>query len=234
MDDNSLNNKPEPLLRFINPTSNPGISFDKPGNFRTFATLFSLSLILIGGAFLTSWLVFRQSKNRRDRHKVQGILKKTRLDTVKNYHSAISTLTRQNKVLGKTASSILQGEFSIILALAHDIPDYVVKGNYLATITGKRNIHQRELLKSMTSITRLLIQKRFQEAAMLIEQEMVSFPRSHLHLYALALARMELGNWEAANSSVSMAIELGQKPIPYRLLQAIIERKRGKKAHAAS
>ncbi len=232
MDDNTYNDKPEPLLRFIAPSNTQGIAFERPGHLRTFATLFSLSMILIGGALLTSWLVFRQSTRRRDRHTIHEIIRKTRLDLPKYYNNAISALSMHPDLLGRSVSAMRQGEYSILLALSHDLPEQAHKATYLAAITGKRNISSRELLKSMTAISELMVSRRFHEAAMLIEREMVTFPRSHLHLFALAMARMELGNWEAAHSSVSMAIELGDRPIPYRLLQAVIERKRGKTKHA--
>ena len=232
MEENSLKNTPEPLLRFVKPKKESGIALEQPGHLRTVITMLTLSVVLIGGAFLTSWLVFTQSKTRRSRQKIDLTLRKTSEDLPANYQAAVTLLSKNKAIVGTSKAGLLMGEYAVFLALTHDLPDLLNKGTYLTLISGKRNNTARDRLKSITAIAKLIVERRFAPAGLLIEKELVKFPRSHLHFYALAMVRMEQGNYEAAHSSITLAMELAGRRLPYLLLRAAIERRRGSLARS--
>jgi tetratricopeptide (TPR) repeat protein len=226
--ENSNIPKPDSLLAQLEPKKSVELQYQRPGYFRTILTIFMLSTILTGGAAVTSWLVFRQAGLKKEKQRLTNITAKTKIDTPSNYINAIEAISKNSKTLGNSKSLQLLGRFSLFMVLSHDDVSYLKYATDLDSYLGKRLEHRRKLFKSAFLIAKLIKENRYKKATLETEKALTRFPRSHMHLYELAIARIEMGNWEAAHSSLMMAIELSKRRfIPYLSELASLERRRG-------
>jgi len=220
---------PEPLLahRLPRRIGASGI-LNPPGRWRSLLTFAFIILLLLGSAFITAFLVYRQSAAQHVRQDMNHILLRADLDLPDAYRQIIPILKKHADLLGREETGERMARYVLYLALFHGDATALEHAAEARSLAETRSRRKGQYYSKVFEIARLLVERKDSRALLEAEKALIHFPRSDLLLYELSLARMNLGSWEAAHASLEMALILKERTqIPMLVEQAVLERRRG-------
>ncbi len=228
--------EPEPFLRHREPRryTASGI-LNPPGRWRSLFTFTVIILLLATSAAITAVLVYRQGMAQSIRRDIDHIL--TRADNAQPeaMKEIIPILIRHADLLGREETGERLARYLVYLALFHQDTNALTHAAEARSLSETRSMRKGTQYRKIFEIARLLSEKRFDKALLEAEKALLHFPRSDLLMYELALARIHLFSWEAAHSTLEMALVLGDhKQIPVLVELATLERRRGQYERAHS
>ncbi len=221
--------EPEPLLahRLPRRTGSSGI-LNPPGRWRSLLTFALILVLLLGSAFITAFLVYQQSAAQRVRQDMNHILLRADLDLPDAYRQIIPILKKHADLLGREETGERMARYVLYLALFHGDASALEHAAEARSLAETRSRRKGQYYSSVFEIARLLVERKDSLALLQAEKALVHYPRSDLLLYELALARMNLGSWEAADSTLETALILKDRSqIPLLVEQARLDRRRG-------
>ncbi|MBU1243569.1 hypothetical protein KJ612_10245 [Myxococcota bacterium] len=225
---------PEPLLahRLPRRIGASGI-LNPPGRWRSLLTFAFIILLLLGSAFITAFLVYRQSAAQHVRQDMNHILLRADLDLPDAYRQIIPILRKHADLLGREETGERMARYVLYLALFHGDVSALEHAAEARSLAETRSRRKGQYYSKVFEIARLLVERKDSRALLEAEKALIHFPRSDLLLYELSLARMNLGSWEAAHASLEMALILKDRTqIPMLVEQAVLERRRGQISQA--
>ena len=227
--------EPEPVLAHRPPRRvSPSGILNPPGRWRSLLTFTLILLLLLGSAFITAFLVYQQSAAQRVRDQMQDILRQADGDLPEGYRKIIPILRRHADLLGREETGERMARYIIYLALFHGDTGALEHAAEARSLAETRSRRKGQYYKTIFEIARLLVDRRHTLAQLEAEKALIHHPRSDLLLYELALARAGLGSWEAAHSSLEMALILKERSqLPLLVELAQLERRRGQLDQAA-
>ena len=220
---------PEPLLAHRPPRRvGPSGILNPPGRWRSLLTFTVVLLLLLGSAFITAFLVYQQSAAQRVRQDMNHILLRADLDLPDAYLQIIPILKKHADLLGREETGERMARYVLYLALFHGDVSALSHASEASSLAETRSRRKGQYYRKVFEIARLLVEHKDGQAQLEAEKSLIHFPRSELLLYELALARMNLGSWEAAHSTLEMALILRDRTqIPLLVEQAQLQRRRG-------
>ncbi len=227
--------EPEPMLAHRPPRRvSPSGLLNPPGRWRSLLTFTLILLLLLGSAFITAFLVYQQSAAQRVRDQMQDFLRQADGDLPDGYRQIIPILKRHADLLGREETGERLARYILYLALFHGDTGALQHAAEARSLAETRSRRKGQYYKTIFEIARLLVDRRHAQAQLAAEKALIQYPRSDLLLYELSLARAGLGSWEAAHSSLEMALILKDRTqIPLLVELAQLERRRGQLDQAA-
>ncbi len=226
--------EPEPLLAFRAPRKvSPSGLLNPPGRWRTLLTFGLVMLVLAGSAFATAFLVYQQNAALRVREQLQHLLQKAELDEPDSYRHLIAILKTHADLLGREETGERIARYVLHLALSHGDASALAHASEARSLAETQSRQKGQYYKKVFDIARLLVEKKYDLAQLEAEKALIGFPRSDMLLYELALARLHLGAWDAADATLEMAALLGKPSrIPILVERATLQRRRGNSEQA--